>query len=176
MLRRYTVADRVAVRAAFREIFDNSELRYFDENLFDGPSIIGVDADGLVQAFSLVEKTPEGFTDCEIAYLGVSVGWRRQGLAKRLIRTVQEVVGGNTGSSGIWLKVLERNLAARRLYEELGFVIGERYTVEGEVGLTLVWGVAYECAICSLVLTPATVVWSGIGAKIRPQCRECNGR
>lgn len=172
-LRRYTVEDRAGVRAAFREIFDNSELRYFDENLFDGPSIIGVDEDGAVQAFILVENTPEGFTECEIAYLGVAAAWRRQGLAKRLIRTVQEVM---SRGGGVWLKVLEKNLAARRLYEELGFVIGERYTVEEEVGLTLVWDVAYQCSLCAMMLTPATVVWSGVGEKIRAHCRGCDDR
>ena len=172
-LRRYTVDDRASVRATFSDIFDNAELRYIDENLFDGPSIIGVDGDGAVQAFILVENTPEGFTDCEIAYLGVSLAWRRQGLAKRLIRTVQEVM---SKGGGVWLKVLERNVGARRLYEELGFVVGERYTIEGEVGLTLVWDVAYQCSVCTTMLTPATVAWSGVGEKIRPYCRGCDGR
>jgi ribosomal protein S18 acetylase RimI-like enzyme len=169
-LRRYVAEDREAVRETFRTIFDRSELPHFDANRFDGPSIVGIDDAGSVRAFILVEQTPEGYTDCEIAYLGVAVAWRRHGYARKLISTVQEVAG-----LGVWLKVLERNSAARRLYEGLGFVIGERYAVEGDVGLTLVWGVEYRCALCSGLLTPATVVWSGLGEKTQPRCRECHG-
>jgi ribosomal protein S18 acetylase RimI-like enzyme len=169
-LRRYLPADRDAVRATFRTIFDRSELPHFDVNSFDGPSIIGLNTEGLVCAFILVEQTPEGYTDCEIAYLGVATAWRRHGYARKLIRTVQEVA-----CNGVWLKVLERNSIARRLYEELGFIIGERYTVDGEVGLTLVWGVEYRCSLCSRLLTPATVVWFGLAEKTHPLCRECHG-
>jgi len=166
-LQRYREENRGAVREAFRTIFDNSELTYFDESGFDGPSIIGLDSDGVVQAFILVDNSdPEGFTDCEITYLGVTPPFRRHGYAKRLIRTVQEVGKGR----GIWLKVLETNKAAIRLYTDVGFVVGERYDTANGRGLTLVWGVAYECARCSAALDPSTVLWN---AKIEPVCRDC---
>jgi len=171
LLRRYTAADRTALREVFREIFDLSELPYFDTYLFNGPSVIGLDDEGTIQAFILVEKTPEGFTDLEIAYLAVGEAWRRRGYAKRMIKMVQEVTAR---ASGVWLKVLETNTTARNLYEEAGFVIGERYTVDGDVGLTLVWGVSYLCNRCSLALTPATVLWEGHGHKTVPRCRGCS--
>ena len=52
-LQRYREEQRGGVREAFRTIFDNSELTYFDKSGFDGPSIIGLDGDGVVQAFIL---------------------------------------------------------------------------------------------------------------------------
>lgn len=166
-LQRYREEKRGAVREAFRTIFDNSELAYFDDSGFDGPSIIGLDTGGTVQAFILVDNSdPEGFTDCEITYLGVTPAFRRHGYAKRLIRTVQEVAG----TRGIWLKVLETNKSAIRLYTELGFVVGERYDTANGRGLTLVWGVDYECMKCSAALDPSTVLWN---AKIEPICSDC---
>ena len=171
-LRRYKQDDRAAVRMSFCSIFDAIELHYFDASAFNGPSIVGIDESGAVGAFLLMEQTPEGYTDYEIAYIGVIPAWRRHGYAKRLIRTVQEVIG----NKGVWLKVLKRNHGACRLYTDLGFVIGEQYKTKTGIGLTLVWGVAYECCQCYFRLDPATVKWVGSGKNLQAFCSKCRDR
>lgn len=60
------------------------------------------------------------FDELHINSLAVDAPWRRQGLARRLMAWVfQDAVAG--GALGATLEVRESNVAARLLYEHLGF-------------------------------------------------------
>jgi ribosomal-protein-alanine N-acetyltransferase len=60
------------------------------------------------------------FDELHINSLAVDGPWRRQGLARRLLRAVfQDASAG--GAHGATLEVRQSNVAARLLYEHLGF-------------------------------------------------------
>jgi ribosomal-protein-alanine N-acetyltransferase len=60
------------------------------------------------------------FDELHINSLAVDEAWRRQGLARRLLETVfQDAVAG--GALSATLEVRQSNVAARLLYEHLGF-------------------------------------------------------
>jgi ribosomal protein S18 acetylase RimI-like enzyme len=131
LYRRFSEGDREAVRIAFRDIFDVSELEYYDSSAFDGPSIIGYTDEG-VKAFVLLDGVP-GPAAWEIAFVGVDVEHRGKGIATRLIKLVQEV------SESLWLKVLADNRKAITVYKSLGFDVTEEYSTENGDGVTMVW-------------------------------------
>lgn len=133
LYRRYEELDRDAVRVAFRIIFDDSELEYYDASAFDGPSIVAYTDDGSIGAFILLERTADAPAEVEIAYIGVKKELRSAGIATRLIKLVQEV------SSSLWLKVLVENKRAIELYKSLGFKIVETYDTPNGLGANLVW-------------------------------------
>jgi len=60
------------------------------------------------------------FEELQLASVAVKEGFRRQGIARRLILEMMRH-GRGVGAKEIWLDVRESNEAARRLYEELGF-------------------------------------------------------
>ncbi|MGE5693642.1 MAG: ribosomal protein S18-alanine N-acetyltransferase [Candidatus Zixiibacteriota bacterium] len=60
------------------------------------------------------------FEELQLASVAVKEGFRRQGIARRLILEMTRQ-GRGAGAKEIWLDVRESNEAARRLYEELGF-------------------------------------------------------
>lgn len=132
LYRRYSEDDREAVRIAFRDIFDVSELEYYDCSVFDGPCIIGYTDVG-IEAFILLERTTDGPAELEIAYVGVKKKYRSGGIATRLIKLVQEV------ASELWLKVLVENKRAIELYKTLGFKIVQEYQTPNGTGANLVW-------------------------------------
>ncbi len=75
--------------------------------------------EGLVRGFVASRQTAPG--EREILFIAVDPAYRRRGIAKRLLE--HEL----TASRGEWfLEVRESNLAARRLYESLGFQIAGR--------------------------------------------------
>lgn len=151
-----------SVNVVFKTIFDESETAYLDKVKVSGLSFVAKDRKGLVQAFILVQESPAGFTDFEIAFLGVSPRYRRKGYAERLISMCIDAAKGR----GIWLNVMKTNVVACALYSKMGFEIG----AESEEGLTYVYGVKYECSCCKAVLGPAAVQWT-VGHV--PHCKGC---
>jgi ribosomal-protein-alanine N-acetyltransferase len=62
------------------------------------------------------------FDELHINSLAVDEGWRRRGLARRLLKEVfREAVAA--GARSATLEVRQSNQAARALYEGLGFVV-----------------------------------------------------
>jgi ribosomal-protein-alanine N-acetyltransferase len=79
--------------------------------------------EGVVMGFAccrLIER------EAELLNLAVDPGWRRKGIGLRLMQhTLAEVKG--RGGERIFLEVRASNMAARRLYEQLGFApVGRR--------------------------------------------------
>ena len=106
-----------SVKEAFAEIFDKSEIPYFDGFQNSGLSYVCTARTGAVQGFILVKDTPEDVTNYEIAFLGVLPRYRNKGYAKRLIDMVKNASDGK----GLWLNVLDSNVGAIALYNKLGF-------------------------------------------------------
>jgi len=150
------------VNTVFKTIFDESETAYLDKVKVSGLSFVAKDRKGFVQAFILVQETATGFTDFEIAFLGVSPRYRRKGYAERLVEMSIMAAKGR----GIWLNVMKDNSGARTLYTKMGFEIG----AESEEGFTYVYGVKYECSTCITVLGPSTVKWTETN---KPYCENC---
>ena len=74
-------------------------------------------------AFILVQVAAE---ECEILSLGVLPGVRRQGLARALVKAAA-AAAQTCGAAQMFLEVAEDNVAARALYEGLGFTaLGRR--------------------------------------------------
>ncbi len=79
------------------------------------------------------DDQPEGFAllrvavdEAEIISIGISPNARRAGQAGRLLQSLI-TNAGRQGALKIFLEVNENNLAARRLYEKLGFeAVGRR--------------------------------------------------
>jgi ribosomal-protein-alanine N-acetyltransferase len=59
--------------------------------------------------------------EAELETIGVAIGFQRQGIAARLVREMGRVLGLR-GVTKVQLEVRDSNLAAKRLYESLGFV------------------------------------------------------
>ena len=157
----YSLTHETGVSEVFKTIFDESEMAYLSKVQHSGLSFIAKDRKGHIQAFILVQETPVGFTDYEIAFLGVSPRYRRKGYAERLIQMAIDAAG----KRGLWLNVMKDNRNACKLYEKLGF---EQGAVSAE-GITYVYGVRYECQQCSVLMGPATVKWAGSA----PHCEKC---
>ncbi|MDX2028673.1 MAG: ribosomal protein S18-alanine N-acetyltransferase [Alphaproteobacteria bacterium] len=72
--------------------------------------------------------------EAEILTLGVYPEAQRRGIGQRLLEEATDAIR-NTGAGAIFLEVAADNLAARRLYEKLGFcVIGSRPAYYRRVG------------------------------------------
>ena len=184
-IQRYDVA-RHDIQSTFQSIFPPCELPYLKEVKSCDPSYVALDRHGVVQAFILTQLTPDDITDYEIAYLGVLPRYRKQGFGERLITLVLEGVG----SAGVWLKVMKSNEGACRLYERMGFNAAEEFCSEdGEIGITWICGVEYECASCLTRLKPSETRWeyrivgyemSTYGLRgipqLKPVCVRCETR
>jgi ribosomal-protein-alanine N-acetyltransferase len=70
--------------------------------------------DGAVNGFLVWRPLGEG--ECELLNLVVGPTWRRQGVARELLKLLLQRAG-NT----VFLEVRESNLAARKLYKSMGF-------------------------------------------------------
>jgi len=161
-LQPYRESHGLSVGAVFETIFDESETAYLEKVQHSGLSFVARDRKGQVQAFILVQETLEGFTDYEIAFLGVAPRYRKKGYAERLIQMSLAAAKGR----GVWLNVMKENTAACRLYEKLGF----HNATETSEGITYVYGVKYECNACKKELNPTTVKWVGENV---PRCDQC---
>jgi ribosomal protein S18 acetylase RimI-like enzyme len=132
-----------SLKVAFANIFDDSELPYFEDFQNTGPSFIGIDRTGEIQAFILVSHTPDKIAVYEISYLGVCSRYRRKGYGERLI----QLVLGAVGKGGVWLNVLDSNMSGLALYKKLGFDQVSVFSTETkENGVIFVHGVhCYHC-------------------------------
>ena len=175
-----------ALNHAFSEIFDKSEIPYFDGFQNSGLSYVCTARTGTVQGFILVKDSPEGVTNYEIAFLGILPRYRNKGYAKRLI----DIVTLAAEEKGIWLVVLDSNKEAQALYKKLGFDEFEKFTsIEGEASTKFSFGVEYPCFDCKKNLKPKDVIWENTptsvimttyGARqvetIQPKCWHCRTR
>lgn len=176
-----------SLKEAFSEVFDKSEIPYFDGFQNSGLSYVCTARTGSVQAFILVKTTPEEATHYEIAFLGVLARYRKQGYAKRML----EMVKAAADNKGLWLNVLSSNLDAIALYTKLGFDVFEQFTSsEGEAATKFTFGVEYACHHCKKTLKPKDAIWQNIptsfvlsqygGLKpvetIQPHCWHCRSR
>lgn len=127
---------------AFKEVFDENELPYFEDFEDSGYSRMAIDRQGNVGAFILLEKTEEALGSYEVKFLGVIPRYRNKGFAKALINEVLTDVDGP-----IWLNVLETNVQAVRLYEHIGFIKARNFKGEtGEIGVSYVINLrCYQC-------------------------------
>jgi len=177
----------VSLKEAFAEVFDKSEIPYFDGFQNSGLSYVCTARTGTIQAFILVKTTPEEATHYEIAFLGVLARYRKQGYAQRLIEMVKTAAGGK----GLWLNVLNTNVGAIALYTKLGFDVFEKFTSsEGEAATKFTFGVEYSCHQCKKTLKPKDTIWQpyptsfvfsphgGLRAvdSILPHCWHCRTR
>jgi len=179
-LQRFKKENALCLKRAFDDVFDNSELPYFEDfqNCGMGPSFVGIDRAGIIQAFILVRHTPLKEAAFEIAYLGVSNRYKRKGYGERLI----ELVKGAVGKGGVWLNVFDSNVGACALYKKLGFEELRRFSTEtDEVGILFVSGI--KCWHCDTSLAfkdvivedyPVRVVYTEKGfSRVEEKIRIC---
>ena len=149
-------AHREKLSFAFRKVFESNELTYFDEFLDSGLSHVMLDENNDVQAFVLVQETPECVGNYEIAFLGVCSDYRKKGYAKFLVEIVLQL----SGNKGVWLNVLRSNVPACNLYKKLKFDESEKFVSDlGEPAVRFTWGIQYSCYDCKTVIKPSETIW-----------------
>jgi ribosomal protein S18 acetylase RimI-like enzyme len=98
--------------------------------------VIVAEFDGTVTGFAVSRQTGPG--EREILNLAVAPGWRRQGVASRLLAAVLE-----HNDAKLFLEVRESNLVARKLYKNFGFEVTARrlayYANPSETGIVMEW-------------------------------------
>lgn len=171
----------VSLKVAFAEIFDKSEIPYFDGFQNSGLSYVCTNSSNDVKGFILVKESPTDITNYEIAFLGVLPSYRGMGYAKQLVDIVIHK------ANGFWLNVLDSNAKAIRLYNSLGFDVYDKFTsIVGEHATKFTFGVEYQCYNCKKVLKPKDTIWEntptdllftpyGLKQKetIQPKCWQC---
>ena len=115
-IERATKNHKESIKQCFMTIFDESELRYFNEIKDFSLSYVALDRNKRVKGFILVNKSNQ-HAEFEIAYLGISCRYRRRGYSKILL----QIVLNNLENHSIWLNTFNDNLTACRLYEQMGF-------------------------------------------------------
>ena len=147
---KYDEKHSTALTTAFREVFYDTELPYFEDFEDSGHSLVGIDRQGAIGAFILIGKTEEAIGPYEMKFLGVVNRHRKKGYAQALIKTVLKNIDGP-----LWLSVLEANVNAARLYEHLGFKVARQFKGEtGENGVSYI--INLKCYVCEKELTPDT--------------------
>ena len=115
-IERATKNHKESIKQCFMTIFDESELRYFNEIKDFSLSYVALDRNKSVKGFILVNASKK-YAEYEIAYLGISCRYRRKGYSKTLL----QIVLNNLENHTIWLNTFNDNLTACRLYEQMGF-------------------------------------------------------
>jgi GNAT superfamily N-acetyltransferase len=170
---------------AFAEIFDKSEVPYVEAFQSSNLSYVCTARTGTVQGFILVRLTPEGATNYEIAFLGMTARYRGKGYASRLIEIVKDAAAA--AAAGLWLVVLDSNKEALALYNKQGFDAFEKFiSHDGEPATKFTFGVEYQCHHCRKTLkpndtrwenTPTSIVLTPYGLQqileIKPVCWHC---
>lgn len=155
-IQKYQEAHSSSLATAFLEVFDETELPYFEDFEDSGHSLVALDRKGQIGAFILISKTEEALGSYEIKFLGVCPRHRKRGYAKSLISLVLKNIDGP-----LWLNVLETNVDAVRLYEHLGFKVARTFKGEsGEQGVSYIMNL--KCYHCSIELTPDAVLMEDI--------------
>lgn len=148
---KYSQVYTSSLAQAFNEIFDESEIPYFEEYEDSGHSFVAIDRNNQVGAFILIGKTDEAICPFEMKFLGVLPRHRNKGVSLLLISTVLSVL-----KAPLWLNVLETNVRAARIYEHMNFKIARRFTTElGDHGVTYV--INLSCFKCGKELTADTM-------------------
>ena len=112
------VLDRVA-DDVFDEPVDSKRLAaYLAE---PGHFMIVAIADGVVvgQCAAVIHRHPDKVTELYIDEVGVADGFRRQGIARRMLDAMF-ALGKSLGCKEAWVGTEPDNVAARRLYESRG--------------------------------------------------------
>lgn len=112
MIRQYSEVWKSSLEILFADIFDASELPYFEETQVDEKSYVAIDKKKVV-GFLIVSDTPGKFFGKQISYLAVDEAYRHQGIATKLLARLK---------TGVWLEVLDSNGTACRFYEARGFI------------------------------------------------------
>jgi GNAT superfamily N-acetyltransferase/DNA-directed RNA polymerase subunit RPC12/RpoP len=155
------------ILTAFRAIFHESELPYLESARAGVGSFIAVDRANEIQAFILVQETPESHAEHEISFLGVRPRYRKKGYGERLIQMALDA----TGTAGVWLQVNKENAVACQLYTKMGFDMTDQFVDSfGIVGTIWFYRVLYECSTCGVELLPSKTQWD---ASTAPFCSSC---
>ena len=152
-----------SLKEVFSEIFDKSEIPYFTGFQNSGLSYVCTARTNAVQGFILVKESSNDVAPFEIAFLGMLPRYRRKGYCKRLLNMVIHAAAGR----GVWLNVLESNIEAIALYNNLGFDVYEKFTsVAGECAVKFTYGVEYQCFDCKKTLKPKDTNWENTPTKL----------
>ena len=148
---KYAEAHVPSLAAAFNEIFDESEIPYFEDYEDSGHSFVGLDRNNQVGAFILIGKTDEAICPYEMKFIGVLPRHRNKGISLALINRVLSVL-----KEPLWLNVLETNVRAARFYEHMNFKVARRFTTQsGDHGVCYV--INLNCFHCGVELTTDTM-------------------
>jgi len=80
-----------------------------------GQALLQEPGSGVIQAFVIYQDTGDAL---DISVLATDPSVQKQGRMKELLKTL---LASKTDDRKVWLEVHEQNLAARNLYEKLGF-------------------------------------------------------
>ena len=98
---------------------------------------LALESEGELHALALFRRQPAGI---EISVLATRKSVRRQGIMSELL---QRIAGQLNSGSQLWLEVHENNIAARNLYEKLGFtVVGRRPKYYRDGGAAVLYSLA----------------------------------
>lgn len=87
-----------------------------------GQALLQEPGSGVIHAFVIYQDTGEAL---DISVLATDPSVQKQGRMKELLKTLLD---SKEGDRKVWLEVHEQNLAARNLYEKLGFTVQGRRT------------------------------------------------
>lgn len=120
VIRRMQERDVDAVTALEAASFTQPWLRHDFEEILTNPGriyLVAVEGDTLLGGCMMTEIAGEG----DISNVAVSEKYRRRGIARALLTELIRI-GESRDIYDYTLEVREQNMAARRLYEGLGFV------------------------------------------------------
>jgi ribosomal protein S18 acetylase RimI-like enzyme len=127
IIRQYSEAWKSSLEILFADIFDASELPYFEETQIDEKSYVAIDKKKVV-GFLIVSDTPGKFFGKQISYLAVDEAYRHQGIATKLLARLK---------TGVWLEVLDSNEAACSFYEARGFIRHKQFMTKDGCAATI---------------------------------------
>jgi len=127
IIRQYSEIWKSSLEILFTDIFDASELPYFEETHIDEKSYVAIDKKKVV-GFLIVSDTPGKFFGKQISYLAVDEAYRHQGIATKLLARLK---------TGVWLEVLDSNGAACTFYEARGFIRHKQFTTKDGCAATV---------------------------------------
>jgi ribosomal protein S18 acetylase RimI-like enzyme len=105
------------------EGFSYEQTRAFLAHVMAGslPQVLAVVDDEVVGFCDIIPHTAQGFAHVARLGMGVCIGWRRQGIGRRMLDACL-IQARNAGIEKVELEVFSDNVGAVRLYESTGFV------------------------------------------------------
>jgi RimJ/RimL family protein N-acetyltransferase len=85
------------------------------------PQVLAAADDEVVGFCDIIPNPAQGFTHVARLGMGVCLGWRRQGIGRRMLDACL-ILARNAGIEKVELEVFSDNAAAARLYESTGFI------------------------------------------------------